>query len=840
MAQPSKFKEFPDLGSKLAAPPKKSVFERQKAEAEAKRQREQEETAAVYEDFVKSFDDADDDASSGGGGVTGLRSGNVGAPRRHFSTASSVSSGRGGRASSGPGSLGPPQSSISRKRAYDGSQTSQRPSREGLFAYEDSPRPVDAKTAFQTSDDEESSSRTRNQEQNVPRPTLRLSSLPPGTSPSVIKSLLPDSLSVEGIRIVPPSGPASRERRSLSAIVSLAKETPAFDIDTAVSALQNRYLGRGFYLSLSRHLSSAAIGLDGPSLGLSSSTSSMPFGAKPIPQAPNSHFGRAPPSSTHRGGFAPPASYSTLGSSQLGRGAPSVQVNVAPPSDLRQLKLIHKTVEALLTHGPEFEALLMSRKDVQQDEKWAWIWDSRSVGGVWYRWRIWDILTGAGKRRQPNGSKVTTQYIFESGAPWALPERGLPYEYTTSIEEFVSDSDYDSSEDDDSGDEGARRSHHQQSKAPGPDGISLDGEDQAYLNPLQKAKLAHLLVRLPTTNAKLRRGDVARITAFAIRHAGEGADEVVQMITDNVESPFAFSGAVGPKMEKDDTLINDEYEMNEEEKKAADKEDTSSSKLVGLYIISDILSTSSTSGVRHAWRYRQLFEMALRQKQVFEGLGRLDKTMQWGRLRAEKWKRSVGSILTLWESWCVFPQASQEHFASVFTSPPLTAEEEAANAEGQKTAAATASAKSRWKTVDDKTHEQQSSAGGAAGFHKVSLEPGGDTMDMDIDGVPMEDDGDIDGVLMEEEEEESDDADGAPMDEDDESAAAYEDVNRLEDNFGSNGNSTRDVDTNQASSTSSSFKMGAALSKTLSNEPLARPRRQRPKAEDMFADSDEE
>ena len=57
MTQDSKINEFPDIGNKLTAPTKKFIFERQKAEAEAKRQREQEETAAVYEDFVKSFDD---------------------------------------------------------------------------------------------------------------------------------------------------------------------------------------------------------------------------------------------------------------------------------------------------------------------------------------------------------------------------------------------------------------------------------------------------------------------------------------------------------------------------------------------------------------------------------------------------------------------------------------------------------------------------------------------------------------------------------------------------------------------------------------------------------------
>jgi hypothetical protein len=105
------------------------------------------------------------------------------------------------------------------------------------------------------------------------------------------------------------------------------------------------------------------------------------------------------------------------------------------------LKLIHKTLEALLTHGPEFEALLMSRADVQKEEKWAWLWDPRSTGGVWYRWRLWDILTGSHKGSGYGRSqhKRMPQHVFDGGATWLVPEKGLRFEYTTGLDEFVSD-----------------------------------------------------------------------------------------------------------------------------------------------------------------------------------------------------------------------------------------------------------------------------------------------------------------------------------------------------------------------------------------------------------------
>jgi len=824
MAQDSKIKEFPDISNKLTAPTKKSVFERQKAEAEAKRQREQEETAAVYEDFIKSFDDHDSsapprDSSSRGGGL-GDQGGIGGPSKRHYSGPPSGSAGRGGlgggRGNSGPGSLGPPPSSLSRKRAYDGPPPTPR---EGLFAFgDDTTGPADTKTALQHSDDEETSSRARMQDRAIPKPTLRLSSLPPGTSPAAIKFFLPSTLTVDGVRIVPPSAPNTMERRSLSAVVTLAKDTPALDIDTAVSALQNRYMGRGFYLSLSRHLSSASVSLDTPSLGLSSSSSSLPFGARPVPPP---SLGRAPPGG-HRGGFAPPSSYTPA----QYRGTPQLQVNVNPPSDLKQLKLIHKTLETLLTHGPEFEALLMSRREVQTEEKWAWLWDSRSVGGVYYRWRLWDVLTGASRRKGRNFS-ASSQYVFEGGAVWAMPERDLPFEYTTHLEEFVSDLDYDSSEDEDSGDEGRRRYAHHHGGAPPPDGLNLNDDGAAYLNPLQKAKLIHLLARLPITNAKLRRGDVARVTAFAIQHAGEGAEEVVQVITSNVRKPFAFTSS---NPDRNSLAENNEAEDSpggstpKPANTTAEDEDSSPAKLIGLYLISDILSSSSTSGVRHAWRYRQLFEAALKRQKTFEHLGRVDKQMDWGRLRAEKWKRSVQSVLGLWEGWCVFPQACQEHFSDVFNSPPLTKEEEAAAAAIEKEKLEKERAKSRWKTVDEKAAEAAALRSEQANEDAMQVD--------DMDGDPMiDDDEDLDGEPMVDE-----DVDAEPMPDSDEDNATAKPSAQSEEP------PRTELSRREALAASIAAKLSKA---PVSQEPPKPPspataRRRRPKAEDMFAVSDDE
>lgn len=405
-----------------------------------------------------------------------------------------------------------------------------------------------------------------------------------------------------------------------------------------------------------------------------------------------------------------------------------------------------------------------------------------------------------------------------------MPERGLPFEYVTRLEEFVSDSDYDSSEDEDSGDEGRRRYAHHHGGAPPPDGPSLDADSEVYLNPLQKAKFTHLLARLPTTNAKLRRGDVARVTAFAIQHAGEGAEEVVQMIVSNVQKPFAFTSANPDRKPSTEEKDDDTPAENTPNPSTAEreKEDLSPAKLIALYLISDILSSSSTCGVRHAWRYRQLFEAALKRHKTFEHLGRLDKRMNWGRLRAEKWKRSVQSVLALWEGWCVFPQASQEHFGSIFASPPLTKEEEAAKRASEEAEKAAEKAKSRWKTVDERMAEREAEMAKRAEEEDK----------MDVDGGPMvEDDGDFDGVPMEDE-----DVDGEPMADSDDEEPSVPRAREAEEQ------PKAELSRREALAASIAARLGKGPGQEAQKaaSPAAAARTRRPKAADMFADSDSE
>ena len=796
--------EFPDVESKLQKPTKQSAFERQKAEAEAKRQREAAETAAVYADFVKSFDrDDSDDYRSGYGDGRGSRNDNFGPPRPSRGGFSGVPQGPGGSrrhfvstdAKSGPGSLGPAPTTFSKKRSFNDFAKG---STERQFGSKSETRDELTKPlagAFDASDDEDTNDvKDRAEQKATAKPTLRLLNLPPGTSPAVVRALIPDNLSVEGVSLQPLAGSSNSERKSTVAIVTLSQETPANEMDAAVSALQNRYLGYGFYLSLHRHLSSvvAASSLSLPS-GLSSSAAHA-FGAKPVEQTAASNRQGKFHQQQHgfQKGFAPPSSYGPAASGV--NRANLFHVPVKPPQDVKTIQLINKTIEGVLEHGAEFEALLMSRPEVQRHERWGWIWDARSEGGIWYRWRLWQVVTGS------DAADTKGRYVplFDGGHAWKSPEKKLPFEYTTSMDEIVSDPGYNSSDDEDLDADGGNENNGERGTGP--------EMDKAFLNPLDKAKLVHLLARLPTTLGKLRKGDIARVTTFAMTHASRGADEVVDLIVRNVERPLSLTSANRERKEENSAPTQEESGLAATQ--PAEAPDHSAASLVGLYVVNDILSSSATSGVRHAWRFRQLLETALRDRRVFERLGLMAEKLHWGRLRAEKWKRSVNLVLSLWEGWCVFPAESQELFAQTFDSPPSL------QAVGNKPDGESLPP-GKWKVVDAAlpTSTSEDAAAPAQTLHEVVSKVAED----DVDGEPLDED-DVMGEAIDE-----DDIEGEPIDEDD---VAGEHINE-EELFHQENDGVTAPDNEEATD-----KANASAPK----EP-GQPRR-RMRAVDMFADSD--
>ncbi|RPA85404.1 hypothetical protein BJ508DRAFT_412183 [Ascobolus immersus RN42] len=714
---------FPDIQNKLQAPTKKSAFEKAKADAEAKRLREEAETAAVYEDFVKSFADESDDEQDrnhhsnsqrdgrggGFGGPGGARPPPVGpsSGKRHF-----TSSTRGGIPMPPP--LGGGFNRFGKKRGYDSQEdygdrdrTRRMRGDTGILAFENSGTKDQKEEGFfvrDQSDDEEE----RREAKEQPKPTLHLSSLPPTFTADDIRQLLrehnPDIV-IDSVKLLPPSTAPSTNsavRRAASAIVMLSHGTPSADVDSCATTLSNRYLGGGFWLSISRHLPSTVIGSEAFSaLAAKSDTSSNPFGAKLL--APVQHkMNRAPPPAR---GFAPPPQFGGSAQPQQNnyrydpRGR--LEVQVSAPKDLKLLRTVHKTIESVLTHGPDFEALLMNSDEARYDERWSWLWDTRSPTHQYYRWRLWDILSGT-SAKPSSDPKIKAPFDMFTGAQtpvWVPPKKRLKYEFATSLHDITDDPDYRSEEESDS--ESEAEVEQPQGVAVGGLGIAGDDHKRRYLTPLERAKLIHLIARVPTSTTKVRRGDVARIMAFAIEHAW-AAEEVVEVLVQNILRPFALQREEkGLGAEPGD---EDEKEEDEAKKDETDRErDTSGAKIVGLYLINDVLSNSSL-GIRNVWRYRTLVESKLKEAKVMEELGRVPEKEGWGRIRKEKYKRLIGSVLQLWENWCTFPQTSHELLTKAFMDPPsLEATTKPATTE-------TAASSSRWRKIDDPNRPTASSA----------------------------------------------------------------------------------------------------------------------------------
>ena len=710
---------FPNISKKLSAPRERSAFERNRAEAEAKRARDEAETAAVYEEFVKSLED--DSAPERPSEPRGFgHAFNNGPPSQPPGTKRRL--GLGASPSGPPSDRNGQAPSFKKMRVGDergGASKSDANKKPGIFGFDDDEdeeeikvaRPTDTGSKFSAADNRISDAQRRAAAKAASKPTLYLQCLPMGTSEAFIKSILPGSLKVESLKPMSsrPAGIKSTDRRSMSCIVTLDAETPGRDIDSAVNALQNKYLGFGFRLNISRHLSSATLGSNMHSMqNIHTSLQSQPFGATAVVQTEPESLNRAPPPPGQTGSAFQRSSFS--GSRQDPTQRPTTyEVKVFPPSSLLELKLIHKTIEGVLTHGAEFEALLMSRPDVQRDEKWAWLFDARSRGGVWYRWRLWEIKSGlyADRERGPDRISRSLQHkVFEEGPMWIDSGEELPFEFVTNFEELVSDPDYDSSAEEESDDEEKPKYNLSRRKIDRPGGANSRDENQdvKYVDPMQKAKLIHLLARLPSTTAKLRRGDTARVTGFAINNAGTGADEVVEMLVLNVLKPFCLENLGETHVSEDDedhvmqgigSVPKNENALHtqapndhnteptnlttansDRDTRPAEKPDNSSAKQIGLYLINDILSASSTCGVRHAWRYRALFEACLVKHSVFAHLGRLDRDYNWGRIRADKWKRTIRGILERWEGWSAFDVKVHAKLVQSFENPPLTQDEQ--------------------------------------------------------------------------------------------------------------------------------------------------------------------
>ncbi|EGP89718.1 uncharacterized protein MYCGRDRAFT_90406 [Zymoseptoria tritici IPO323] len=768
--------EFPDVSQKLSAPKKLSAFERERQAQEEKRKRAAAENAAALKLFEDSFADEDKDDNDDFDGFPAFN-----APRGSRAGFGGSRSGLGG--SSAGGALPP---NLKRKRALEELREQQEARREQQAIADEYTLQGHA------NEEQDQYSRGAEREDVAPRPTVQLTSLPPATTLEDIKVLLRDHLQVHSVQFHP--APLSNCKASLMAVAALSPETTTSQIDNA------------------------------------------PFGAqKASNDQGRSNLRNAPPPTE----FAPPDSYESQ--SRNGEYSIGSTVAVQPPLDTCTVRAIHVMVDRLLSEPDskralELEAMLMALPEVQADERFSFLYDSRSSAGVYYRYLLWNddecIETLREQKRLGRGpERVYEDVIID----WAPPNGDMPFVDLSALGEALEHPSYESSDDESDDGEGARRFNSNRGRK---DGETLSMPTEAKrLHPLQLARLAWYLSSMPSTHAKLRKCDVSAVTSFAINNAGAAAEEIVDMLVLNIEKPFTQSGCAKMDTEELPSDDDDMYEPDEDlpvveatstpehgddnaEKK--DQYDPSQAKLVALYLINDILHNSSTAGVRNAWKYRSLFEIAFRRQRTFEHLGRLEKDLGWGRIKSEQWRNRIRVLFEIWEAGSVFAGDVFETLKRDFFEQPEAGDEGPAGEKSEP--AAEPKRVPRFKRIDNTTSAEYARVEPSASSMGTDIRHGSSRGGDDGSHLPFEE---LDGMSSFVDEMRKDGSAGSMGG----NAASAENAYVVDWN-------AMDVDTaplSQPSKTGFSIKIGGG-----SQQALVDDSKRTKQAEDMFAASDED
>ncbi|KAF2133437.1 hypothetical protein P153DRAFT_363625 [Dothidotthia symphoricarpi CBS 119687] len=450
----------------------------------------------------------------------------------------------------------------------------------------------------------------------------KASNLPPAIDPRRIEELFAEfpSLKVTKVEKIPPQGPSAKGRPSATMKVIFDKDANARDLDDAMNRLNDKkYLGKGYYLHLDRYLGGRTV---------ETAQRKEPFGARW--QAPEVSKGYAPPPD--------------LGGGPGMRDRPREDterliVTANQPPDLGTLKLVHQTIEGVILGGLEFEATLMNDPQVQEEERFAWLYDQKHPVNRYYRWRLHQIVCDT-----PNAE------IFDRQGEWQGPTVPLADEFADHLGAF--EPDYEDSEDD----EEEEKPLHK----PLPVGDNYQGRvdnGHGIMSPRSRAMFLWLLTSLPP--GSIVADDIAAISVFAVEHAAHGMDEVIHILLSNILEPFQLSDANTKRLLEDDVRRPDIRQVT----------------LNALRIISDVLlTTAKEPGV--AYKYRLAFGTQLLNRKIFEHLEKIPAQVEMGRMTEKSYRDEVNTILTVWQNEHLFDKTTLDHLDKAFNEREQQKEQE--------------------------------------------------------------------------------------------------------------------------------------------------------------------
>ena len=458
----------------------------------------------------------------------------------------------------------------------------------------------------------------------------KASNLPPSIDTRRVEELFADfpSLKITRVEKIPPQGPSPKGRPSATMKVIFDKDASARDLDDAMNKLNDKkYLGKGYYLHLDRYLGGRSV---------ETAQRTEAFGARW--QAPELPKGFAPPPDLGGGGGG--------GRDRPREDTEQLIVTANQPPDVATLKLVHQTIEGVILGGVEFEAALMNDPQVQDEERFAWLYDQKHPVNRYYRWRLHQIVCDS-----PNPE------IFERHGDWRGPQDPLPHEFADHLGAFESD---DESLDSDDEEEKEKPQYK-----PLPVGDNYPGRvdnGHGIMDPRSRAMLLWMLTTVPP--GSIVADDIAAISNFAVEHAGQGMDEVTSILVSNIIQPFQLTDA-NTRNRASDAEGKDDLR----------RPDLRQVTLNALRIISDVLFvTAKESGV--SYKYRLAIGTELVDRKVFEHLEQIPAKLEMGRMTERSFREEVNTILKVWEEEHLFDDATLKHLDEAFNARERQKQEE--------------------------------------------------------------------------------------------------------------------------------------------------------------------
>ncbi|KAK9466536.1 hypothetical protein V1512DRAFT_248190 [Lipomyces arxii] len=323
---------YPSFGSVATSDnATKSSFERAKEAEEARRRRDEDETRAAYEDFVKSFEGDTPE-------VNFVQSGTALTNQQSY-----------------------PTHTTTVKRSFPFTGQRSRNDTTGIKR-----RVLDRPAGLPRPD------QIRNTVSNYTEPSaasMYIGGLLPNSTQSSVTKLVSKYGKVQTVVLQLPDP----KRRGISARVVFED---AEDVEKARVALDRQYLGSGYWLSASH-------GKDAGPTSRLDARSGLPFGAQ-LPA--DLDLDSTVP------GFAPPSSVGLSTSTAHNLLANRLHVQVRYPDSLLTLRKIHGMIENILKLGPEFEAVIRVRERYNAD--YAFLFDSALPEHIYFRWKFWSLASG--------------------------------------------------------------------------------------------------------------------------------------------------------------------------------------------------------------------------------------------------------------------------------------------------------------------------------------------------------------------------------------------------------------------------------------------------------------